>query len=804
MKEFGEYFGSQLTAYNTYLSKNSLLQCQPGCNVDRRNAAMSSVAQLFGKPHLLASSKPMVVYSNGKALSGTFMENAAGHELYDLSDDNPVRDADYDTYNNPGAFEDVAALQALDYICGNVDRHLGNFFVSFYEQDGVWKFSGIMGIDNDASFPESENILGRGSQVVPLDEMLVIGEDMAAKILFLDEDTLRASLRGYGLSEKSIEQAWKRTQDLQKKIAEGIAHYSDVEPGKLDGGFLRVVPKDEWSSYKLEDLAANNLFLSIQSLAEGYNDARREVRKKAAEKKQETMLQNAIDKAAGIPAGSKGTEAVVAVPLGSDVSAGIEADRQRRAKAKIEEKELAGEVRKDQRKFISAIEDDKKRADASLRFESRMAVEDLLTAVKDGNDQGIFDLSIAKPENEALLLKGRFDLARLSEADLSKAEQYFDRTFRPLVEQQEALYRKFGVKDRTVAGSFQIENCFVSPGNKSRFSSEHVQELISGKGLDPKGKEAERYRKAAVVFAMACSGSRIAFEQILDGADTKKEPEFLTALTRLNNVKKTVRTVAVDQIEGAAGPNLAGNGPAAKQQAVDGQPAKQGSAEKSSQTGKPGGIPLDGLTDNAKHALLSEAKLEELAQMFDTQKTGLFSTDTTAYQDAKKALDNYVSALTAAGRQIREFHAAYGAGDSGMTKEQYTQIRNQIVTSSMAVLTELETTLRSKMAAYLEHASNRGNRTIDGISKSAGAVRYAVTKGVLEYLDKAEAIRNGNSVVLNEAQKAERVKETSFLKLFKDNFEKDQLGTVEERRIRAAEHAQTTMDKAKWKSPDHR
>ena len=83
-------------------------------------------------------------------------------------------------------------------------------------------------------------------------------------------------------------------------------------------------------------------------------------------------------------------------------------------------------------------------------------------------------------------------------------------------------------------------------------------------------------------------------------------------------------------------------------------------------------------------------------------------------------------------------------------------------------------------------------------------MRYAVAKGVLEYLDKAEAIRNGNTVVLNENQKAERVKETSFLKLFKDNFEKDQLGTVEERRIRAAEHAQTTMDKAKWKSPDHR
>ncbi len=782
MKELGEYYKSLDTAYSTYVSKNSPLQCQPGCNVDRRNAAMSSVAQLFGKPFILAPARPMVVYSGGKALSGTFMETASGHELYDFSDENPIRDADYDTYNSPEAFEDVAALQVIDYVCGNIDRHLGNFFVRFSEQGGVRKFCGIMGIDNDASFPENENVVGPDSQIVPLGDMLVIGEEMATKILFLDKDTLRASLRGYGLSEKSIDLAWKRTEDLQKRIAEGIEHYSDVEPGHLDKGFLRVVPKDEWSHYSLENLAGNNLFSSVLGLASGYNDARREAWNKAQEKKEQELLQNAIDKAAGIPAAGKGTEAVVAVPLGSDLTAGIEADRQRRAKAKKEDEELAGALRKTERELISKIEDEQKRDEASVRFESRMAVEDILTAIKDANDQSIFDLSIAKRENGIRLLKGRFDLSQFSEADLSEAEQYFDRTFQPLIEQQEALYRKFGIKDRTVAGSFLIDNCLADPTGRNRYNDEHVEQLIVIKGLDPMGKEAERYRKAAVVFAMACNGSRIAFEQVLDSTDTKKEPEFLVALTRLNNMKKTVRTVAVDQIEGAAKQDPAGN----------------------AQSGRQSGIPLDGLTDSTKHALLSQAKLEELAQMFDTQKTGMFSTDTGTYQDARKALDNYVSALSAVGRQIREFHAAYSSGNSGMTKEQYTQVRNEIVSSSMAVLTQLETDLKAQMTAYEEHASNNGTRTISGISKSAGAVRYAVAKGVLEYLDKAEAIRNGNTVVLTDAQRAERVKETSFLKLFKTNLANEQQGTPEEKRIRAAQSAQTTMDNARWNLPDHR
>ena len=196
------------------------LGLQEGQRFDHRNSAMTAVATLMGMNHMVAKSENMkFLDENGEEVEGTFMEFADGLDLHGkdgLKDFNKVAD---DPFAPPcDALEQIADLQAFDYLCGNVDRHGGN--MSYYV-DKNGKFTGIKAFDNDTSFGiiPIDKKKGRFRQA-GLDDLKVMSESMAKKISAMTPEMLKFTLRGRGLTEEEIEAGCQRLRELQGAIRE--------------------------------------------------------------------------------------------------------------------------------------------------------------------------------------------------------------------------------------------------------------------------------------------------------------------------------------------------------------------------------------------------------------------------------------------------------------------------------------------------------------------------------------------------------------------------------------------------------
>ena len=229
--------------------------------IDTRNAAMSAAADLFGMPNLVARSRPMKLTVRDKdgmpvELEGTFMLEAKGVDLNNLKT-HPERLTARSLEGTDGnALRQLADLQVLDFICGNVDRHMGNIFYQIDEKTG--KLIGIQGIDNDCSFGEFVPEQGESRRrLAGLANMRCISASMAKKVTAMTPATLKYSLRGYGLTEKQLDAACRRLELTQKAIQESLDH--PVE-GKNNGkptfekGKIRILPDDQFKNVDMKDL----------------------------------------------------------------------------------------------------------------------------------------------------------------------------------------------------------------------------------------------------------------------------------------------------------------------------------------------------------------------------------------------------------------------------------------------------------------------------------------------------------------------------------------------------------------------
>ncbi|MBE6127035.1 MAG: hypothetical protein E7182_03565 [Erysipelotrichaceae bacterium] len=247
-----------------------LVGLNPGENIDCRNSAMSSVANLLGVNDLIAKSKQLAVkMPDGTFQTGTFMEFVDGKDLNQLDGIDEMRIAPLEAYEGKQAKIQLANLQVLDYVCGNVDRHLGNMLYKFDPE--THKLTSIKGIDNDASFLKRHLRPGDNiAQLSGIRNMRVIDEAMAQKLLQVDEGMFTATLHGYGLSEEEISAAYERLHDLQEAVR--TADTYDPEKGlppfdaSGEGYGLTIVKSEDWEKLSLNELSAgNNNFAKIIS-----------------------------------------------------------------------------------------------------------------------------------------------------------------------------------------------------------------------------------------------------------------------------------------------------------------------------------------------------------------------------------------------------------------------------------------------------------------------------------------------------------------------------------------------------------
>ena len=202
--------------------------CIPeGARTDTRNAAMYSVAELLGVPHLVAKAVPMKLVDEKGEVEGTFMMKAKGMDPENLPDEAlEIREDSLKGTNGKG-YKALADLQVLDYICGNVDRHGSNMFYIF---DKNRKFCGVQAIDNDCSLGLLNLKNGKNvNMMIGPDNMKLISRSMYDKIKDLQPAELKFALRGYGLSEAELECAVKRMQKLQTELKKENSKIKIVE-----------------------------------------------------------------------------------------------------------------------------------------------------------------------------------------------------------------------------------------------------------------------------------------------------------------------------------------------------------------------------------------------------------------------------------------------------------------------------------------------------------------------------------------------------------------------------------------------
>ncbi len=245
----------QLNPIRNSISMNfSEAKIPEGARLDNRNAAMSTVADLLGMPRIVARSRPMkIVDENGNEIEGTFMELARGMDVKNLSPFAQVIDKNALEMSTGLGFKDVANLQVLDYICGNVDRHGANMA---YQFDPNQKFYGVQGFDNDCSFGTLVPASGEGkNRMVGTKNMRAIPAGTYRRVMQLTPATLKYALRGFGLSEEELNAAGQRLMRLQTDLRNEKQFYEEHDRenrrqrGVLLPGHTRILEDNEWKDY---------------------------------------------------------------------------------------------------------------------------------------------------------------------------------------------------------------------------------------------------------------------------------------------------------------------------------------------------------------------------------------------------------------------------------------------------------------------------------------------------------------------------------------------------------------------------
>ena len=255
---------------------------EDGANVDRRNIAMYRVAALLGKKNLVAEARPMLVIRNGQTVNGTFMEEVYGDNIMTAKAGDPLLSYTAKNFENPAVMDDIAAMQAIDFICGNQDRNLGNIMFRFEPKGGAnARLTGISLIDNDASFPPVDEAYG-GTMVEPKN-MGVVGEDFYNAMRRLTTiDQFRVAVADLGLSDAEIQSAWNRKEALQAQIEADKAYFAGKPIGYTEAGRIRLVPATQWRFYTMQKLAQSNpeskfaTILTVPEEAKGEVEAQRE------------------------------------------------------------------------------------------------------------------------------------------------------------------------------------------------------------------------------------------------------------------------------------------------------------------------------------------------------------------------------------------------------------------------------------------------------------------------------------------------------------------------------------------------
>lgn len=185
-------------------------------NYGARSIALYRLDQLFNAGVTARAEFAVHKNGDGKSVLGTVLESSKGTKAVDVKyhvagDEKDPGSVDlYDPVLQRG----LNKLQLLDAICGQLDRHMGNYFV---QDDGKGNVTGVTGIDLDMAFgSKMTSVDYKGAQNYKgLPEY--IDKEMGQKILQITPADIRAALTGL-LSKPEIDATVSRFTEVQKAV----------------------------------------------------------------------------------------------------------------------------------------------------------------------------------------------------------------------------------------------------------------------------------------------------------------------------------------------------------------------------------------------------------------------------------------------------------------------------------------------------------------------------------------------------------------------------------------------------------
>lgn len=261
-------------------------------NLSRRNVATSRIADLLGIGNVVARSRTVkIMDKGGKSMVGNLMEGAKGVAAvkafqrridqkalayvqrtgdFDVEHHNTRKYGDEGDYVQPAMQKNLTSLQVLDALCGQQDRHMGNYFVQLDDQG---RATGVQGIDNDFAFGRTEldqaHLGNRRSNFQKLRDVVQNGKwilphmdkQLAVNILALNDSTVKYVLADL-ITQEEIDWFLRRLHDMQAALRKEMANKNS-----------RVfVEKDsDWNQQTYEDLMAMSEPERMKKIGDDYS-----------------------------------------------------------------------------------------------------------------------------------------------------------------------------------------------------------------------------------------------------------------------------------------------------------------------------------------------------------------------------------------------------------------------------------------------------------------------------------------------------------------------------------------------------
>ena len=246
-----------------FYTQNSYAGIPAGERMDKRNTAMSTVADYLGMGSLIAGSRSFEIQIGEDKKQGTFQQKAGGTDINRITKDNEIveiaenyKSDDYGAVDTPSFKRQLSDLMVLDYLCGNCDRHMANMlYQTGKDRSGRVVITGIKGIDNDMSFgkkTEASNI--SQEKMVNPEDMRIMRLTTAHRILDLTPDKLDLMLGDMDFTKDEKEACHVRLKKLQDKLRSDMKIQTETNNNRIADGKIVVVPDDRFKYYPIEEL----------------------------------------------------------------------------------------------------------------------------------------------------------------------------------------------------------------------------------------------------------------------------------------------------------------------------------------------------------------------------------------------------------------------------------------------------------------------------------------------------------------------------------------------------------------------